>query len=241
MSSESPPTLETAECEKVLDVIRSKSGTANKTRKAVRNHCMALLMLDAGLRVGEVVSLRMQDLYFNSVPVRNIIIKPHMTKNKVEHSIPVSDRLSESLCSYLNTCFRWDDVRGSDIAFTNVNTDRSITTRQVERIICAAGWKALGRPVHPHVLRHTFASRLMRVTNSSTVQQMLGHKYLSSTQVYCHPNEDDKRLAIESASYPVSPDQHSHQETASPARPADPIHPGPQPASPSRSQPASRW
>ncbi len=232
MSSESPPTLETAECEKVLDVIRSKSGTANKTRKAVRNHCMALLMLEAGLRVGEVVSLRMSDLYFNSVPVRNIIIKPHMTKNKVEHSIPVSDRLSESLCSYLNTCFRWDDVRGSDIAFTNVHTDRSITTRQVERIICAAGWMALGRPVHPHVLRHTFASRLMRVTNSSTVQQMLGHKYLSSTQVYCHPNEDDKRLAIESASHP----SETHQ-TAKPAKqdlpqPAEPVHPGPLPTYP---------
>lgn len=241
MSSNPPPTLETADCEKVLDVLRFNAGTFKKTRQAVRNHCMALLMLEAGLRVGELVSLQMSDLYFNSVPVRNIIIKPHMTKNKVEHSIPVSDRLSESLCSYLNTCFRWDDVRGSDFAFTNVSTDRPITTRQVERIVCAAGWKAFGRPVHPHVLRHTYASRLMRVTNSSTVQQLLGHKYLSSTQVYCHPNEEDKRLAIEAASKP-----DLLLQTAKPAKQdqpdlAEPVNPGPVPASPVFSPKKSHW
>ncbi|GAH53281.1 unnamed protein product, partial [marine sediment metagenome] len=62
MRTDSPPTLETADCEKVLDVLRFNAGTAKKTRQAVRNHCMALLMLEAGLRVGELVSLRMSDL-----------------------------------------------------------------------------------------------------------------------------------------------------------------------------------
>ncbi|MBA7479196.1 Tyrosine recombinase XerC [subsurface metagenome] len=241
MRSSPPPTLEGADCERILDALRSNSGTLKKTLLSVRNHCMALLMLEAGLRVGELVSLRMSDLYFNSVPVRNIIIKPHMTKNKVEHEIPVSDRLSESLCSYLNTCFRWDDVRGSDFAFTNVSTDRPITARQVERIICAAGWKALGRPVNPHMFRHTAGSKWMRVTNSSTVQHMLGHKYLTSTQVYCHPNADDKRQAIKQASLPVPPDQHSQQETEKPAEPANPSNPGPVPASPLFSPEKSRW
>jgi len=74
MSSESPPTLETAECEKLLDTLRHASGTTIKTRKAVRNYCMALPMLDAGLRVGELVALRLSDLYFNREPVRSIFI-----------------------------------------------------------------------------------------------------------------------------------------------------------------------
>jgi len=49
MSSESPPTLEAAEYQKLLDTLLGNSSTSNKHRKAVRNYCMALLMLDAGL------------------------------------------------------------------------------------------------------------------------------------------------------------------------------------------------
>ncbi|MBA7648714.1 Tyrosine recombinase XerC [subsurface metagenome] len=241
MSSESPPTLETAESDNLLDYLRHNAGTANKMRKAVRNYCMALLMLDAGLRVGELVALRVPDLYFNREPVRNIIIKPHMTKNKVEHSIPVSQCLSESLRVFFDVWFLQYDNPELKFAFTNVSTDRPITTRQVERIICAAGWKSLGRPVHPHVLRHTFASRLMRITNSSTVQGLLGHKYLSSTQIYCHPNEDDKRRAIESASALPNRSQSAEQQQQDQSQPAEPVHPGPLPACPSGPRPASLW
>lgn len=241
MSSESPPTLETQECEKLLDTLLNNANTSKQKRKAVRNHCMALLMLDAGLRVGELVSLRIPDLYFNRQPVRTIFIKSHMTKNKVEHHIPVSERLSKALASYLLTCkFSPNDI-GVGFAFLSGSSSRPITTRQVERIICAAGWNALGRPVHPHVLRHTAASKWMRVTNERVVQQLLGHKYLSSTQIYCHPNSDDLRQAIDSASQtpeqpvtPLSPQKDQRQP--------DESHPShPRPASPSAPQPASRW
>jgi len=209
MSSRCPHTLDTEQCESLLSALTEHMTTDKKKRKAVRNHCMALLMLEAGLRVGELVSLRFSDLYFNSVPVRSILIKPEMTKNKVEHTIPVSDRLALSLRSFFTKWYLCDVNLPGSFAFFSTTEDKPLTTRQVERIICKAGWTALNRPIHPHVLRHTFASRLMRVTNSSTVQQMLGHKYLSSTQIYCHPNEDDKRQAIQSASVPAvhSPNQ----------------------------------
>ncbi|GAH69734.1 unnamed protein product, partial [marine sediment metagenome] len=49
---------------------------------------------------------------------------------------------------------------------------------------------------HPHMLRHTFASKLMRVTSMRTVQELLGHSSITSTQIYTHPNEDDKKKAI---------------------------------------------
>jgi len=241
MSTESPTTLETAESDNLLDYLRHNAGTANKMRKAVRNYCMALLMIEAGLRVGELVALRVQDLFFNREPVRNIIIKPHMTKNKVEHSIPVSFLLSEALRVFFDIWWLNYEAPEQKYAFTNVSTDRPITTRQVERIICAASWKVLGRPVHPHVLRHTFASRLMRVTNSSTVQQLLGHKYLSSTQIYCHPNEDDKRQAIESASLHKEPDRSPEQQQQPDSQPAEPVRPGPQPASPVVPQRPGYW
>ena len=241
MSSESPPTLESEECVKLLDFLLNNASTSKKQRKAVRNHCMALLMLDAGLRVGELVSLRMSDLFFNRQPVRTIFIKPHMTKNKLEHSIPVSKRLSDSLLSYFKTWVFFDESMDESYAFFSGSQDRPLTTRQVERIICAAGLKSIGRPVHPHMLRHTVASRWMRVTNEAVVQQLLGHKYLSSTQIYCHPNEDDKRQAIESAS--ETPARCRPVEQASPEQPqpVEPERPGPQPASPSASPQVSRW
>jgi len=241
MSSESPPTLESEECHKLLDTLLSNAGTSKKQRKSIRNYCMAMLMLDAGLRVGELVSLRMSDLYFNREPVRTLFIKSHMTKNKVEHSIPVSKHLSESLISY-STCLNClDPERGDDFAFPRACGDKPISTRQVERIICAAGWKSFGRPVHPHVLRHTFASRLMRVTNSSMVQRILGHKYLTSTQIYCHPNEDDKRQAIDLATVQPDPELSSeHQQLGEPHPPGQ-QGPGAVPASPVKSQPASHW
>lgn len=241
MSSESPPTLEREECAKILDTLLTSWTTSNKERQAVRNYCMALLMLDAGLRVGELVALHFSDLFFNREPVRTIFIKSHMTKNKVEHSIPVSDRLSKALALYSKICLLFASDPPDAFAFPRAIGDKAITTRQVERIICSAGWKALGRPVHPHVLRHTFASRLMRVTNSSTVQGMLGHKYLSSTQIYCHPNEDDKRQAIENAM--AQPDQElsSDPQQTKQTESQEVQLPGPQPASPSAHQPASRW
>jgi len=241
MSSKSPPTLERAESEKVLDALKLNASTAKKTLKAVRNYCMALLMLDAGLRVGELVALRMQDLYFNSLPVNTIFIKPHQTKNKVAHEIPVSSRLAESLRAYFSAWFLCDQVNKLAFAFYSGSEDRPITTRQVGRIICAAGWKALGRPIHPHVLRHTAGSTWMRVTNTSTVQQMLGHKFLSSTQVYCHPNAEDKRRAIDSASHPLENHQPAEQLQQDQSQPDEHQAPKPVPASPLSSQPASHW
>ena len=46
-------------------------------------------------------------------------------------------------------------------------------------------------------LRHTYATRLMRVTNIRTVQVLLGHRRLSSTQIYTHPDQEDKDKAID--------------------------------------------
>ena len=212
MPSKSPATLDAIECTKLLETLLDNTGTSRKKQKAIRNHCMACLMLDAGLRVGELVSLRYSDLYFNSVPVRTIFIKPHQTKNKVEHSVPVATRLDAALRNYFSAWFLMDIGNPDAFAFYSGRDDLPLTTRQVERIICAAGIKALGRPVHPHVLRHTVASKWMRVTSSSTVQQLLGHKYLSSTQIYCHPNSEDRRLAVELAS-----------ESEKPAKSADPF------------------
>jgi len=82
-------------------------------------------------------------------------------------------------------------------AFYSVQPGQPLSERHVQRIISSASVKAFGRSINPHVLRHTFGTRLMRVTDMRTVQELLGHKSLASTQIYTHPNEQDKHKAIQ--------------------------------------------
>ncbi|MBA7532755.1 Tyrosine recombinase XerC [subsurface metagenome] len=193
-----PKTLTTEECCDLLRSIRSNYITAPQERKCIRNYTIALLMLDAGLRVGEVVHLRISDLLFNSVPVTSIIIRSEIAKNKTERIIPVSERLSNAIKKMLESYWSAADQFVNYWAIGSLNASTHLTTRQVERIIKAAAMKSLGRPIHPHILRHTFGTRIERKAGIRVAQELLGHKNLSSTQIYTHPNQDDLKKAIDS-------------------------------------------
>ena len=191
-----PKTLTVTECHQLLDALLRKRGTEKQFNKGIRNYTMALLMLDAGMRVGEVVSLTQQDLTYPTPPISSVTLQPHQTKNKKERTIPLSSRVQSAL-DEMDKKWWWPAGRLlSYYAFYQTNPRTPITTRQVERIIRAAALKSIGRPVHPHVLRHTFASRLMKRVNARIVQELLGHTRLSSTQIYTHPSQDDLKHAI---------------------------------------------
>lgn len=193
-----PKTLTVTECHQLLDALMPKECTHKQHIKAIRNHTMALLMLDAGLRVGEVVSLTQQDLTYPTPPIQSLTLQSHQTKNKRERTIPLSSRLQSAL-DEMDKKWWWPTGRLLHYyAFYRTDAKMHITTRQVERIIRRAALKSIGRPIHPHILRHTFASRLMRKVNIRIVQELLGHTRLSSTQIYTHPSQDDLKKAIES-------------------------------------------
>lgn len=192
-----PRTLTTEESELLLRQLVADTTTYTKRRLAWRNHGLASVMLEAGLRVGEVVQLLVHDLYFAGSPVRTLRVRPEIAKRHRQRFVPVSQRLRQTILNLAN--FYWTPYQydNNGLAFPGRSDTDHLTTRQVERIICAAALRAFGRPINPHILRHTFATRLMRVTNARTVQELLGHSNLSSTQIYTHPNEDDKRRAIQ--------------------------------------------
>lgn len=201
--SKTPMTLNADEQTKLLEALLNKDAPNKSLHKGIRNYLIGCLMLDAGLRVGEVVKLTKSHLYFGDTPVQNLILTGDITKNHVERSVPVSTRLSKSLEEfYLNSTWLQEDLSSRKI-FQGCSENSCLTTRQVERIIRRAGMTALGRPVHPHMLRHTFATKLMRVTDMRTVQELLGHSDITSTQIYTHPNEDDKKKAIEEIDIPT--------------------------------------
>jgi len=195
--SNTPKTLTTDECHRLLYALQITYGTPAQVRKGIRNQCIALVMLDAGLRVSEVTGLEVADLWFSNAPVTSVLVRPEIAKNHKERTVPVSTRLSEAISKMFMAYWSDHYKNGHDRAFVSPSSQKSLTTRQLRRIISYAAISALGRSVHPHVLRHTFASKLMRVTNMRTVQELLGHKNITSTQIYTHPNEQDKHKAIE--------------------------------------------
>lgn len=196
MNAKPPKTLDTDQQLFFLTCLRREKAPPKTARKGIRNHLMGCLMLDAGLRVGEVVKLRKSHLYFNNAPVKSLVLTPSITKNHKERTVPVSVRLAEALSSFYTSWLLTDLNRDQAFVFYVTDNAHPLTTRQVENVMNTAGQLAFGRSINPHMLRHTFASKLMRVTDMRTVQVLLGHSYMSSTQIYTHPNEDDKKKAI---------------------------------------------
>lgn len=170
----------------------------NQPRHIVRNYLMAMLMLDTGIRVGELVKLLIDDLYFGDHVIDTLIIRAEIAKTKVERCIPLSQRLKPIIEKYHHRTYTWRGTFGNHCAFWAYSPRAPLTTRQVQRIIKFAGVHSIGRPVTPHQLRHTFATRLMEKTNIRVVQTLLGHKSLQSTQIYTHPNDQHLRDAISS-------------------------------------------
>lgn len=185
------------EAYKLLNELAYHKDNTLDHKRSMRNFCMALLMLDAGLRVGEVVRLFQTDLIISGEPVTSLCISAKISKNKTQRIVPLSIRIRDSLKIMQALWWTNPEQNPVDYAFFPIVPTHHISTRQVQRIIKDAAIRALGRPIHPHVLRHTFASNLMRITNARVVQELLGHKQLSSTQVYCHPNQTDLTKAID--------------------------------------------
>jgi len=190
-------TLTSEECDKLLDHLQHPPNNAAQPRVHHRNYTMALLMLDAGLRVGELVKLEQDQLYYPDAPVSAMTIRKDQAKNKNERTIPTSNRLHDAFDQMFRFWWKNDTALGARTAFYTNHCQHPLTVRQAQRIITSAGKLSLGRDIHPHLLRHTFATRLMTKTSMRVVQQLLGHKRISSTQIYTHPNGEDLKKAID--------------------------------------------
>lgn len=193
-----PETITEAEINAILNQFLFKGDTPLKRHKKTRNYLMFTLMLDAGLRISELLFLTINDLYLDNEPRHSLLIPDYATKNKTTRIIPLSSRIQNAIQYAHRGLWTEHDREINAFAFAGRNSTRPLTARQVENIVSTVSSKAIGRHIHPHVLRHTFASRLMRTCNARVVQALLGHKLLSSTQIYTHPNQDDMKKAIDS-------------------------------------------
>lgn len=195
--SKTPKTLNSTEQTQILAFLQQESGNYFRAIQQKRNYCMVLLMLDAGLRVSEVSKLLVSDLVINGQPVKSLIVRPEVAKKNKERTIPLTARLQSAIEIMQEWWYGNAPEPTNNYAFNANTKSKGISPRQIQRIIQAISVESIGRKVNPHMLRHTFGTRLMRQTNARVVQELLGHENLSSTQIYCHPNGDDLRAAID--------------------------------------------
>jgi site-specific recombinase XerD len=189
-------TLDAAQQKSLIDFLTIETNAALNKVTWYRNACMILLMLDAGLRVAEVCGLRRNDLWFGQGAVIDLVVKAEIAKNGIERTVPLSDRLRESIRRLCLIFWQGNDLPAKIPAFFAVRGRYNITPRQVQRIVKQITQTLLGVPFTPHSLRHTFATKMMHLTDIRTVQMLLGHASLTSTQVYTHPTLSDLRSAI---------------------------------------------
>jgi len=169
----------------------------------VRNLLAVLLMSDAGLRVGEVLSLKIGNLWDHVKPGPRTILEVITEKTDEPREVPLTKRIQDCLTWMFQ--FGWDSHRRTNPqlpAFTShKGHGKPLSSRQVQRLLNKAGKTVIGRRITPHMLRHTFATRLVQKnTNIRVIQILLGHQSISSTQIYTHPSSQDKITAIETLS-----------------------------------------
>ena len=149
-------------------------------RNPLRNEALILFLLDTGCRAGEVCTLRASAIDWSSRIARV------MGKGRKERFVPFSPATAKAMRRYELR----ERPEGGDYFFRSLRGDRLTTSGLVQAIRFAG--KRAGVPVHPHMLRHTFAITSLRNGASVfAVQKMLGHESLNVTLRYTTLVTDD--------------------------------------------------
>lgn len=151
------------------EIVRMIEGTENS-----KHRCIISLLYGTGLRVGELVRLRMNYFDFD----RGVI---HIQRSKGS-----KDRIVMIPKSLLDTLRNQKRLKSAgDFLFTNGRGGR-LTEASIQKLVLQATQRAkIGKNVSPHTLRHSFATHLLENgTDIRYIQELLGHARLETTQVY---------------------------------------------------------
>lgn len=163
---------------------------SSDSKTPYRDRAMLELMYAAGLRASETVGVDISDIDFNS---RSIRVKGKGSKERVTL---FGSAAEEAIRLYMEK----ERVGEARALFTNQKGER-LTTRTLQNIV--KRWaRQVGLPpeVSPHTLRHSFATHLLDGgADLKTVQQLLGHESLATTQIYTHLSIERLKEAVNKA------------------------------------------
>ena len=174
-----PRFLSPAEVESILSLPPANAA------KGIRDRAILELLYASGLRVGELVGLNLIDLSMNRRLVRV------RGKGNKERVVPFGEPSHASLAAYLESRRRIlakrKDGPQTPALFLNLRGGR-LSARSVQRNLAAyVRQAALLLDVHPHLFRHSFATHLLNNgADLRSIQELLGHESLSTTQRYTH-------------------------------------------------------
>jgi len=169
--------------EEVEALLRAASREAARGRfEALRLHAMIETLYATGMRVSEIISLKPQDANLSEGWIRVL------GKGSKERLIPIHLRAKRALAGFLSLRqARFEGKAPAPEIFLNRKGKR-LSRVQFWRDLRALGPKAgIEARLHPHLLRHSFASHLLQGgADLRSVQEMLGHANLAATQIYTH-------------------------------------------------------
>ena len=143
-----------------------------------RDAAMLELFYSSGLRLSELAGLSLQDLDLRDCEVRVL------GKGSKTRVLPVGRKAREALQHWL--ALR-PSVSGLDQPVFVGRQGRRLTPRAIQLRVRRSGVQHIGQHVHPHMLRHSFASHLLESSGDlRAVQELLGHADIGTTQIYTH-------------------------------------------------------
>ena len=153
-----------------------------KTNKGLRDKCILELLYSSGLRISELLNIKI-----NEISKEKKFLKIKGKGNK-ERLVPIGSSAMNLLIVYLDT-YRLNIKISNNIDILFINENGSIISRQAcwEMIQKYASISLINKKISPHNLRHAFATHLLNNgADLRTVQMLLGHASLSTTQIYTH-------------------------------------------------------
>lgn len=176
-----PTVLTAAEQQILLD------GPNKKTPTGLRNHLIMLYFLNLGLRVSEAINLKVDHIDWSSGKITILA-----SKNDKDRVLWLKDRI-------LELSKRWLNLRpsASDYLFCTLQGGQ-LMDRYIREFVSRYAKKGgIKQRVHPHCLRHTFATDLLREAKDiRLIQKALGHASIATTMIYTHIVDDRLENAL---------------------------------------------
>jgi len=151
-----------------------------------KSKLMITLLYSAGLRVSELISLKVENLNF-----KEKVGYVKQGKGRKDRMFNLPENLLEILKSYA------DSQKEKNMGYLFSGRNPKLSARNIQKIVARASKKAgIEKEVHPHTLRHSFATHLLENgVDIRMIQELLGHNDLSTTQIYTHvSNEQIKKV-----------------------------------------------
>ena len=175
-----------------------------RTLQGKRDYAILLTLLTTGLRKAEICNLKVCDMKtYRNQPVLDLIGKGQKFRR-----VPLKAETLLAIQDYLKANGNGVDP-GHPIFYTlgkhGPYEERALTRKAVDCLIKSVAKRALiHKRIHPHVMRHTFATTLLDNGNDlRTVQALMGHSHTRTTESYLHSTDDRKVEAIRSLQFGI--------------------------------------